>query len=80
MNIIRWWTFISLIAIIIFSFTELTPVMLKLFKQFNDPDTIKPKNKSLGGYSPEDPLRQLKLRESIYSLAFAVNLKNSRLD
>ena len=32
LNIIRWWTFMSLIAIISFSFTELTPVMLKLYK------------------------------------------------
>lgn len=38
------------------------------------------KNKQLGGYSRDDPLRQLKMRESIFSLAFAVNLRNSKMD
>ena len=35
LNIIRWWIFISLIAIITFSFSELSFLMIKLFKQYN---------------------------------------------
>lgn len=57
LNIIRNWAFISLVALISFGYTELTPTMLKLYRQFKDPEKIKAKNKALGGYSVEDPLR-----------------------
>lgn len=80
LKIVGTWIFISLFAMISFGYIELTGMMYKLYKQFKDPERIKPKNKALGGYSSEDPLRQLKMRESIYSLAFAVNLKNSKMD
>ena len=80
LKIVGTWIFISLLAMISFGYIELSSMMIKLYKQFKDPEKIKPKNKALGGYSPEDPLRQLKMRESIYSLAFAVNLKNSKMD
>ena len=81
LKIVGTWIFISLFAMISFGYIELTSLMYKLYKQFKDPErNMKPKNKALGGYSPEDPLRQLKMRESIYSLAFAVNLKNSKMD
>jgi len=34
----------------------------------------------LGGFNTEDPLRKLPMRESIYSLAFAVNLSSDFFD
>ena len=80
LKIVGTWILISLFSMIAFGYIELSTMMIKLYKQFKDPEEMKPKNKALGGYSPEDPLRQLKMRESIYSLAFAVNLKNSKLD
>ena len=80
LKIVGTWIFISLFAMISFGYIELTTMMLKLYKQFKDPHKIKPKNKALGGYSPEDPLRMLKMRESIYCLAFSVNLKNKKMD
>ena len=80
LSIIQTWAFISLVAMTSFGYLELTPLMVKLYQQFRETRPSKPKNKALGGYSPDDPLRQLKMRESIYSFAFAVNLKNSKLE
>ena len=58
LNIIRTWTFISLVAMISFGYTELMPIMVKLYGQYKDPEqNLKIKEKALGGYSREDPLR-----------------------
>lgn len=74
------WVFISLGNTVVFSFTMLTPLLNDLFQQTKDPSKVKIKHKALGGYSDIDPKRHLSMRESIFSLAFAANLKNSFLD
>ena len=78
--VVKYWIFISLINLILFTFTMLTPLLRDLYRQSKDPSKVKIKNKPLGGYSDADPKRHLQMRESIYSLAFAANLKNSFLD
>ena len=45
-----------------------------------EPSKAKKKQKAIGGFSEEDPFRTLAMRESIYSLAFAVNLKNKKME
>lgn len=37
------------------------------------------KDKHHGGYSGDDPRRSLMMRESIYNLAFAANMKKTKL-
>lgn len=54
--------------------------MYKLYKGFKSPDSVKTKTPSIGCYSESDPSRILKMRESIYSLAFVVNLKHDAMD
>ena len=70
----------TLSSLILFSYTQLIPLVRKLYRGYKDPSKVKKKIKALGGYSSEDPLRTLQMRESIYSLAFAVNLKTSKLE
>ena len=45
-------------------------------KQAKPNGDVKKIKKSLGGYAHDDPSRILKNRESIYNLAFLVNLEN----
>lgn len=74
------WNVIALVSLIIFSAIEFTGLMRKLWAGFKDGTTVKQKKKGLGGYSENDPARILKMRESIYNLAFIVNLKNEAMD
>lgn len=80
MVIVRTWIFLTLSSLILFSYTQLIPLVRQLYRGYKDPSKAKQKNKALGGYSEDDPLRKLEMRESIFSLAFAVNLKTSKLE
>ena len=66
--------------ITIFGYFNLIPLMGQLHKNIQHPNLIKKKVKALGGYSETDVKRSVQMRESIYSLAFASNLKNKTLD
>ena len=79
-QIIEVWIFICLGVIVLFGWSKLTTLMIELYEQAKNPDQVKLKVKAVGGYSEEDPLRQLQLRESIYALAFATNLSYERLE
>ena len=67
---------------ILFGVIELGKLVMKLCGICKNPETAKDKRlkKPLGGFSETDPQRKLKMRESIYSLAFVANLKNSALE
>ena len=79
LGLIRNWVFISLIYTMVFSFSWLRGLLSNLYKQSMEPSKVKIKNKPLGHYSENDSKRILMMRESIYSLAFASNMKNSFL-
>ena len=57
----------------------LASLMQKLWKHYQT-GFIKEKNKALGGFDMEDPLRKLPATESIYSLAFIINLNDEAMD
>lgn len=80
LQIVTTWIYISLFSMVSFAYLALLPLMRKLHKQYTHPENTKPKHKRLGEYSEHDPVRFLKGRPSIYSLAFFVNLKNGFLD
>ena len=79
LELIRYWVFISLLYTMVFSFSWLRGLLSDLYKQSADSTKVKIKNKPLGAYSENDAKRILMMRESIYSLAFAANMKNSFL-
>lgn len=79
-EIVALWNLIALLSVIIFSAIELSGLMQRLWAGWKKPEGVKQKKKGLGGYSENDPARILKMRESIYNLAFVVNLKNEAMD
>ena len=79
LGIITTWIFTSQAILLCFSILNFSKFVIEKYAHFSDPADIKHKTKCLGGYSPTDPLRKLPMRESIYTLAFAVNLDHEQL-
>ena len=79
-TLVRAWCLLSISFMILFGYIELFNLMIKLKNNYWQPEKVKNKIKDLGGYSKDDPLRRLAMGESIYSLAFAVNLTGKAMN
>ena len=79
-KVISYWIYFDLGGMVLFYIYYIHGLSKQFYKQAYNNSEVKKVKKSLGGYAVDDPSRILSNRESIYNLAFLVNLENDKFE